>query len=59
MKSSEFHRLIKKNGWVLLRVAGSHYIYIKNGRTYPVPFHGSQEVGKGLEKKMRKDMEIQ
>jgi predicted RNA binding protein YcfA (HicA-like mRNA interferase family) len=56
MKSNEFHRLVRKNGWILVRVEGSHYIYGKNGVNYPVPFHGSKEIGKGLEKKMRKEM---
>ena len=48
MKSSELHRLIIENGWILIRVAGSYYIYQKNDKTYPVRYHGSKEVGKGL-----------
>ena len=56
MKSSEFHRKVKRNGWVHIRTDGSHYIYQKNGRTYPVPYHGSKEIGKGLEAKMSKEM---
>ncbi len=56
MKSAEFHRLVKKNDWHLLKIEGSHYIYEKNGKKYPVPFHGSKELGKGLEKKMKKEM---
>lgn len=51
MKSSELHRLITENDWILIRVSGSHYIYQKGDKTYPVPYHGSKEVGKGLEKK--------
>ncbi len=58
MKSSEFHRLVKKNGWDYIKAEGSHYIYEKNGRTYPVPYHGAKELGKGLERKMRKEMGI-
>jgi len=58
MKSSEFHRQVKKNGWKHIGTEGSHYIYEKNGRRYPVPFHGAKELGKGLEKKMMKDMEL-
>ncbi len=58
MKSSEFHRLVKRNGWLLVRVEGSHYIYGKNGITYPVPFHGPKELGKGLEMKMKKEMKL-
>ncbi|MCF8370558.1 MAG: type II toxin-antitoxin system HicA family toxin [Bacteroidales bacterium] len=59
MKYSELHRLILKGGWVYLHSRGSHYIYNKDGRTYPVPFHGSKEVGKGLEKKIMKEMGIE
>lgn len=51
MKSSELHRLIRRKGWILVRSEGSHYLYEKNGVTYPVPFHGPKEVGTGLEKK--------
>ena len=51
MKSSELHRLITENDWILIRVSGSHY-------TYPVPYHGRKEVGKGLEKKVKKEMEL-
>lgn len=58
MKSSEFHRLVKRNGWLLVRSEGSHYIYGKNGITYPVPFHGPKELGKGLEMKMKKEMKL-
>ena len=55
MKSSELHRLITENDWILIRVSGSHYIYQKGDKTYPVPYHGSKEVGKGLEKKVKKE----
>lgn len=48
MKSSELHKLIVQNGWKVLRQSGSHIIYEKDGLHYPVPFHGSKEVGKGL-----------
>ncbi len=56
MKSSEFHRVIKKNGWRLMKAEGSHYIYEKNGKNYPVPFHGTKEIGEGLRKKIIKEM---
>ena len=58
MKSSEFHRLVKKNGWAYEKSEGSHYIYEKNGQRYPVPYHGAKEIGKGLERKMKKEMGI-
>jgi len=57
MKSSEFIRIAKRNGWVFLRQGkGSHEIYEKNGKQVPIPNHGTKELGKGLEKKLRKDM---
>ncbi|NCU04955.1 MAG: type II toxin-antitoxin system HicA family toxin [Chitinophagaceae bacterium] len=58
MKSSELHRLILRNGWRHIRTAGSHYIYEKESRTYPDPFHGTNKVGKGLEKKIKKEMKL-
>ena len=59
MKSSEMRRRIKRNGWTHIQTEGSHYIYEKNGRTYPVPYHGAKETGKGLEKKIIKEMNLE
>ncbi|HPE76155.1 MAG TPA: type II toxin-antitoxin system HicA family toxin [Draconibacterium sp.] len=56
MKSSELNKLILKNGWKVVRQSGSHIIYEKSGIHYPVPFHGSKEVGKGLEMKIKREM---
>lgn len=58
MKSSEFHRIIRRNGWVHTRTSGSHYIYEKDGKTKVVPFHGSHEMGEGLRKKLIREMEL-
>ncbi len=58
MKYTEFHRKIKKNGWKYLRATGSHYIYEKGSKTYPVPFHGSKEIGESLRKKISKEMRL-
>lgn len=56
MKSDEFHRLIERNGWTYLRKSGSHVIYKKGSRTYPVPYHGSKEMGTGIVNKISKEM---
>ena len=56
MKSSELHRKIKRNGWIFLKAEGSHYIYKKDEKAYPVPYHGTKEVGFGLQKKIEKEM---
>jgi predicted RNA binding protein YcfA (HicA-like mRNA interferase family) len=60
VKSSELLRLLKKDGWFVVRQSGSHVIMehpIKNGQIV-CPFHGSHEVGKGSEKKIKKDAGI-
>lgn len=57
MKSSELVRLLKKDGWYVVRQTGSHLIMqhpVKNGQIV-CPFHASNEVGKGLERKIKKD----
>ena len=60
MKSSELARLLKKDGWFVVRQTGSHMImehHTKKGKIV-CPYHGSHEVGKGLEKKIKKDAGI-
>ena len=59
MKSSELNKLILANGWRVIRQNGSHVIYEKDGKIYPATFHGSKEVAKGLEKKIRKEMRLE
>lgn len=59
MKSSKFIREIQKKGWKFLwQGKGSHEIYEKNGKQVAVPNHGSKELGKGLEMKLRKEMSL-
>ena len=38
---------LKKNGWHLDRVNGSHHIFKKDGanRSVAVPFHGKKDMG--------------
>lgn len=57
MKSSELIRILKKDGWIIIRQKGSHMIMVHPEKTnqLTVPNHGSQEVGTGLAKKILKD----
>jgi len=49
MNGKELVKILKKNGWILDRIAGSHHIMIKDGkRAVPVPVHGSKDLPKGL-----------
>jgi predicted RNA binding protein YcfA (HicA-like mRNA interferase family) len=57
MKCSELLRLLIKDGWFAISKKGSH-IKMK----HPIepgmlifPDHGAKEMGKGMEKKIRKD----
>jgi predicted RNA binding protein YcfA (HicA-like mRNA interferase family) len=57
MKSGELVRLLKRDGWVVIRQSGSHMMMehpTKKGQIV-CPSHGSHEIGKGLENKIRKD----
>jgi predicted RNA binding protein YcfA (HicA-like mRNA interferase family) len=56
MKSNELHRLIQSRGWQIRRQTGSHVVYEKEGKIYPVPAHGAKEVHKGIEKKIMREM---
>lgn len=57
MKSSELVRLLKRDGWFVVRHSGSHMIMMHPVKRERIvcPSHGSQEIGKGLENKIKKD----
>ncbi|MDR1004438.1 MAG: type II toxin-antitoxin system HicA family toxin [Prevotellaceae bacterium] len=56
MKCSEFHRLIRVNGWVEVRKRGSHVIYRKDGHSVSVPDHGTKEIDDNLRKRLAREM---
>ncbi len=56
MKSTEFHRMVRRNGWTEIRQTGSHIIYEKDGKKVTVPDHGSKEMKKGLVEAIKKQM---
>ena len=58
MKSREFIREAMRNGVFLRQGKGSHEIYEKDGKQVVIPNHGAKEIGKGLEQKLRKEMEL-
>jgi len=38
--------ILKKNGWKLDRINGSHHVFSKPGcRPVAVPFHGNKDIG--------------
>ncbi|MCB9261024.1 MAG: type II toxin-antitoxin system HicA family toxin [Flavobacteriales bacterium] len=60
MKCSELYRLLIKDGWYPISQKGSH-VKLKHDTKPNVlifPNHGSQELGKGMENKIKKDAGI-
>lgn len=60
MKCSEAYRILLKDGWYVITQKGSH-IKLKHKTKEGIlifPNHGSQELGKGLEKKLFKQAGI-
>ncbi|MEI6142147.1 MAG: type II toxin-antitoxin system HicA family toxin [Mariniphaga sp.] len=57
MKCSEMYRILVNDGWYPVSQSGSHVKMRHNSKpgTIIFPNHGSQELGKGLELKIRKD----
>ena len=47
MKDKELLKLLKKNGWKLVRINGSHHVLQKNGKTTVLPIHG-KDIPAGL-----------
>lgn len=56
MKCSEAYRILLKDGWYPVSQKGSHVKLRHDSKpgTIIFPNHGSQELGKGLEKKLFK-----
>lgn len=57
MKSNEFIRELSRHGWYVVRQTGSHIIlrHDLKPNQLSVPYHGSKEIGKGIERKIRKE----
>ncbi|MDD3772488.1 MAG: type II toxin-antitoxin system HicA family toxin [Weeksellaceae bacterium] len=60
MKCSELFRILQQDGWYPVSQKGSHVKLRHDTKSGIIifPNHGSQEVGKGLEKKILKDANI-
>lgn len=54
MKDKELFKLLKKNGWELDRIHGSHHILRKDRKTISLPIHG-RDVPAGLLNQILKD----
>jgi predicted RNA binding protein YcfA (HicA-like mRNA interferase family) len=47
MTAKEVMEILRKNGWALARVSGSHHVFKKDGatRSVSVPLHGKKDMG--------------
>ncbi|MER8465765.1 type II toxin-antitoxin system HicA family toxin [Mesorhizobium sp. M1396] len=50
ISGKELSRVVERRGWELLRVAGSHHIYGKQGSVVrlSIPIHGNKPLKTGL-----------
>jgi predicted RNA binding protein YcfA (HicA-like mRNA interferase family) len=50
ISGKEFAKILEQNGWLLLRINGSHHIYRKpnSPARISVPIHGNQSLKLGL-----------
>jgi len=59
LKSSEIAKALKKTGFRLERQKGSHARFEhEDGRTTTVPIHAGQDIGRGLFRKILRDIEM-
>ncbi len=56
MSGKQLAKLLEENGWILLRIQGSHHIYGKPGIPVriSVPIHGNKSLKVGLLKNLLK-----
>ena len=60
ISGKKFCKLLETHGWILARINGSHYIYIKSGSDLriSVPVHKNDDLKIGLLKNLLKLTEI-
>ncbi len=60
MNSDQFRRYLKKQGCTFEPGKGGHLIVRRNGRMSVLPQHGGRkQLGTGLMRKIRKDLDIE
>lgn len=47
MTGKDLIKLLKKHGWELDRISGSHHVMVKGNKTLTVPVHGKKDLKKG------------
>ncbi len=55
MSGKELLRVLQDQGFVIVRINGSHYVLKKGSITVVVPVHGSRDIPPGTLNKILKD----
>lgn len=60
VSSRKFINVLKRKGFVLHRVRGSHHIYVRKSDqlSVSVPVHAGRDLGRGIMRALLKDAEI-
>lgn len=48
MTGKDIIKILRQQGWEILRISGSHHRMGKNTLRTTVPVHGNRDIGKGL-----------
>lgn len=54
MKDKDLLKLLKKNGWTVVRINGSHHVLQKDEKTTVIPLHG-KDIPTGLLNRILKE----
>ena len=52
LSGKELVKMLRKDGWDMVRIKGSHHIMTKGSKTISIPVHGNQSLKKGIERKL-------
>ncbi|MDR1306300.1 MAG: type II toxin-antitoxin system HicA family toxin [Treponema sp.] len=55
MSGKDFVKLLKKQGWAVDRITGSHYIMRKGNASLSVPVHGNEDLKPGIFNSLMKE----
>lgn len=61
VSGKRFCRILESKGWELIRISGSHHIFIRYGSTIrlSIPVHGNTPLKFGLQKHLMKLAQIE
>jgi predicted RNA binding protein YcfA (HicA-like mRNA interferase family) len=48
MNGKEIIKILKKEGWIILRINGSHYRLGKGSARTTIPVHGNRDIGESV-----------